>query len=146
MRRFPTLRLPTFLTAVFLMLEVTPVHAQTTLTLTGGVNRTSLGTDADGASRAPGFESLPRMSIGLAATLPVSDCLGGSSLEDGTLRRVDAWTFPRVMAMMGNMFGGFEEMPPGASFDADYEIATKPGSISGRSMSASPRALESTSG
>ena len=120
MKRFSTLLPPTLLTAVLLTLAA-PVRAQVTLSLMGGVNRTSLGTDADGASRAPVFESLTRMSIGLAATLPVSDRfglqLGGHYAEKGG--RLDVLG---VMAMMGDMFGGFEEMPPGASFDADYEM------------------------
>lgn len=119
MKRFPTLLLPALLTAVFLTLEATPVRAQTTLSLTGGVNRTSLATDADGASSV--FESLTRMSIGLAATLPVSDRfglqLGGRYVQKGG--RLDVLG---VLGMMGDMFGGLEEMPPGATFDADYEM------------------------
>ena len=121
MKRFPTLLFPTLLTAVFLTLGATPVRAQATLSLLGGVNRTSLSTDADGASRAPVFESLTRMSIGLAATLPVSDRfglqLGGRYAQKGG--RLDVLG---VLGMMGDMFGGFEDMPPGASFDADYEM------------------------
>ncbi len=118
MKRFPTLLLPTLLTAV-LVTPGAPVRAQTTLSLTGGVNRTSLDTDADGASSV--FESLTRMSIGLAATLPVSNRfglqLGGRYVQKGG--RLDVLG---VLGMMGNMFGGFEEMPPGASFDADYQM------------------------
>ena len=121
MKRFPTLLFPALLTAVFLTLGATPVRAQATLSLLGGVNRTSLSTDADGASRAPVFESLTRMSIGLAATLPVSDRfglqLGGRYAQKGG--RLDVLG---VLAMMGDVFGEFEDMPPGASFDADYEM------------------------
>lgn len=121
MKWFSTLLLPTLLTAVLLTLGATPVRAQATLSLTGGVNRTSLRTDADGSSRGPVFESLTRMSIGVAATLPVSDRfglqLGGRYAQKGG--RLDVLG---VLGMMGDMFGGFEEMPPGASFDADYEM------------------------
>ncbi len=119
MKRFPTLLLPTLLTVVCLT-PGAPVHAQTTLSLTGGVNITSLDTDNDG-TRSPGFESLARMSIGLAATLPVSDRfglqLGGRYAQKGG--RLDVL---RLMEMMGDMFGGFEEMPPGASLYIDYEM------------------------
>ena len=119
MKRFPTLLLPTLLTVVFLT-PGGPVRAQTTLSLTGGVNITSLDTDSDG-TRSPGFESLTRMSIGLAATLPVSDRfgfqLGGRYAQKGA--RLDVLG---ILGMMGDMFGGLEEMPPGASFDADYEM------------------------
>ena len=121
MKRFPTLLLPTLLTAVFLTLAV-PVRAQTTLSLTGGVNLTSLAADTEG-TLAPGFESLTRMSIGLAATIPVSDRfglqLGGRYAQKGG--RLDVLG---LMAMMDDIFGfgGFEEMPPGASFEADYEM------------------------
>ena len=119
MKRFSRLLLSTLLTAGFLTLDATPVRAQATLSLTGGVNRTSLSTDADGASSV--FESLTRMSIGLAATLPVSERfglqLGGRYAQKGG--RLDVLG---VLGMMGDMFGGFDEMPPGASFDADYEM------------------------
>lgn len=119
MKRSTTLLLPTLLTAVCLTLGA-PVRAQTTLSLTGGVNITSLDTDSDG-TRSPGFESLTRMSIGLAATLPVSDRfglqLGGRYAQKGA--RLDVLG---ILEMMGDMFGGLEEMPPGASFDADYEM------------------------
>ena len=121
MKRFPTLLGSALLTAVLLTLGATPVRGQTTLSLMGGVNRTSLSTDADGASRAPVFESLTRMSIGLAATLPLSDRfglqLGGRYAQKGG--RLDVLG---VLAMMGDMFGEFEDMPPGASFDADFEM------------------------
>lgn len=119
MNRLSTLVLPAVLTAVFLMPGAS-VRAQTTLSLTGGVNITSLDTDNDG-TRAPGFESLTRMSIGVAATLPVSDRfglqLGGRYAQKGG--RLDVLG---VLGMMDDMFGGFEEMPPGASFDADFEM------------------------
>jgi opacity protein-like surface antigen len=119
MNRLPTPLLPTLLTAVCLALGA-PVRAQTTLSLTGGVNITSMDADSDG-TRSPGFESLARMSIGLAATLPVTDRfglqLGGRYAQKGA--RLDVLG---VLEMMGDMFGGLEEMPPGASFDADYEM------------------------
>lgn len=119
MKRLPILLLPTLLTAVFLT-PGAPVRAQTTLSLTGGVNITSLDTDGDG-TLSPGFESLTRMSVGLAATLPVSERfglqLGGRYAQKGA--RLDVLG---VLEMMGDTFGGLEEMPPGASFDADYEM------------------------
>ena len=90
MKRFPTLLLPTLLTAVLLSLEVTHVRAQTTLSLTGGVNRTSLNVDADGAF-SPDFESLTRTSVGLAATIPVSDRFG-LQLGGRYAQREDVWT------------------------------------------------------
>lgn len=120
MKRFPTLLLPTLLTAVFLTLGATPVRAQATLSLTGGVSRTSLSTDSDGAL-APEFESLTRMSVGLAATIPVSDRfgvqLGGRYAQKGG--RLDV---VGMLAMMDDMFGGVEQMPPGARIDADFEM------------------------
>ncbi len=119
MNRLSKLVLPALLTAVCLM-PAAPVQAQTTLSLTGGVNITSMDTDSDG-TRSPGLESLTRMSVGLAATLPVSDRfglqLGGRYAQKGG--RLDVL---RLMEMMGDMFGGFEEMPPGASLDIDYEM------------------------
>ena len=52
-----------------------PVLAQTTLSLTGGLNRTAM--TADPPDRAVWrSESLTRMSVGLAATFPASEHLG----------------------------------------------------------------------
>lgn len=120
MKRFSTLLGSTLLTAVFLTLGATSVRAQATLSLTGGVNRTSLSTDSDGAL-APDFESLTRMSVGLAATIPVSDRfgvqLGGRYAQKGG--RLDV---VGMLAMMDDMFGGVEQMPPGARIDADFEM------------------------
>ncbi len=120
MKRCPTLLGSMLLTAVVLTLGATPVRGQTTLSLTGGVNITSLDTDSDG-TRSPGFESLTRMSIGLAATLPVSDRfglqLGGSYAQKGG--RLDVL---RLMEIVGDLLSGFEEMPPGGSLDIDYEM------------------------
>ncbi len=118
MKRFPTLLLHTLLTAVLLSLEVTHVRAQTTLSLTGGVNRTSLNVGADGAF-SPDFESLTRMSVGLAATIPVSDRfglqLGGRYAQKGG--RLDV-----IGVLMGGMMGGLEDIPPGTSFNADIKM------------------------
>lgn len=120
MKRFPTRLLPTLLAAAFLTLGATSVRAQATLSLTGGVNLTSLDADTNGAL-APDFESLTRMSIGLAATIPVSDRfelqLGGRYAQKGG--RLDVLG---LMEMMGDMLGGFEEAPPGTSLNADFEM------------------------
>lgn len=120
MKRFPTLLLPTLLTAVFLTLGATPVRAQTMLSLTGGVNRTSLNVDTDGAF-SPDFESLTRMSVGLAATIPVSDRfglqLGGRYAQKGG--RLDVLG---LMGMMGDMMGELDDMPSGTSLNADIKM------------------------
>lgn len=119
MKRFPTLLLPTLLTAVLLSLGVAPVRAQTTLSLTGGVNRTSLNVDADGAF-SPDLESLTRMSVGLAATIPVSDRfglqLGGRYAQKGG--RLDVIG----VLEMGDMMGGLEDIPSGTSLHADIKM------------------------
>jgi len=119
MKRFPTLLLPTLLIAVLLSLEVTHVRAQTTLSLTGGVNRTSLNVDADGAF-SPDFESLTRTSVGLAATIPVSDRfglqLGGRYAQKGG--RLDVIG----VLEMGDMMGGLDDIPSGTSLHADIKM------------------------
>lgn len=119
MKRGATLLLPTLLTAVLLM-PGAPVRAQGTLSLMGGVNLTSLDTDDDGAL-APDFESLTGMSVGLAATIPVTERfgvqLGGRYVQKGG--RADVLG---IMATLDDMFGGFEEMPPGTRIDVDFEM------------------------
>lgn len=119
MKRCPTLLLSALLTAV-LLVPGAPVQAQTTLSLTGGVNRTSLDIDAHEAF-SPDFESLTRMSVGIAATLPVSDRFGlrfgGHYAQKGA--RLDLLG---VFQMLDDMFGGFEEMPAGTALDADFEM------------------------
>lgn len=68
----PVLVLPAIL---FLLATASPVLAQTTLSLTGGLNRTAM--IADPPDRAVWrSESLTRMSAGLAATFPASEHLG----------------------------------------------------------------------
>ena len=118
MRQLPTILLPTLLTALSFMPGATSVRAQTTLSLTGGVNLTSMDHDADGAL-ALDFESLTGMSVGLAAAIPVTDQfgvrLGGRYVQKGG--RLDV-----LGIMMDDMFGGFGEMPPGTSMDADIEM------------------------
>lgn len=54
----------------------TPASAQTTLSLMGGVNRTSLDADRGPAPSAEILQSVNRTSVGLAATFPVSDRFG----------------------------------------------------------------------
>ncbi len=60
---------------LFLHATATPALAQTTLSLTGGLNRTAMRADPPdgGVWRS---ESLTRMSFGLAATFPASEHLG----------------------------------------------------------------------
>ncbi|MYE44162.1 MAG: PorT family protein [Acidobacteria bacterium] len=71
MRR-PSLVLPA---ALFLFATASPALAQTTLSLTGGLNRTTMTADPpDGIVWRS--ESLTRMSVGLAATFPASEHLG----------------------------------------------------------------------
>ena len=119
MKRCSTFLLPTLVTAVFLTLEATPVRAQATLSLTGGVNLATLH-DSD-ETLSPGLESLTRMSIGLAATLPVSDRfgvqIGGRYAQKGGRLNV-----LRVIATMDYTPSEIGEIPPGSSFDADYEM------------------------
>lgn len=68
----PPLVLPVVL---FLFATTSPVLAQTTLSLTGGLNRTTMTADPpDGIVWRS--ESLTRMSVGLAATFPASEHLG----------------------------------------------------------------------
>ena len=60
---------------LFLHATATPALAQTTLSLTGGLNRTAMTADPpDGAVWRS--ESLTRKSVGLAATFPASEHLG----------------------------------------------------------------------
>lgn len=68
----PSLVLPAVL---FLFATASPASAQTTLSLTGGLNRTTMTADPpDGIVWRS--ESLTRMSVGLAATFPASEHLG----------------------------------------------------------------------
>lgn len=53
-----------------------PASAQATLSLTGGVNLSTLAADAPSAGDIWHSESLARMSIGVAATLPVTEHVG----------------------------------------------------------------------
>lgn len=61
---------------LFVFAPTSPVSAQATLSLTGGVNLSTLAADAPSAREVWHSESLARMSIGLAATIPVSTHLG----------------------------------------------------------------------
>ena len=63
-----------FLIPLFLVLG-TPVSAQTTVSLMGGLNSATLDWDAD-VVPAWFFLSVKRMSVGLAATFPVSGRFG----------------------------------------------------------------------
>ena len=61
---------------LFVLASSSPVSAQATLSLTGGVNLSTLAADAPSARDVLHSESLARMSIGLAATVPASKYLG----------------------------------------------------------------------
>ena len=69
----PSLVLPVVL---FVLAASSPASAQATLSLTGGVNLSTLAADAPSARDVWHSESLARMSIGLAATVPASKYLG----------------------------------------------------------------------
>ena len=82
---------------LFLHATATPALAQTTLSLTGGLNRTAMRADSpEGAVWRS--ESLTRMSVGLAATFPASEHLGvqlgvAYSQKGGRLRGLDGDAF-----------------------------------------------------
>ena len=61
---------------LFVPAFTSPASAQATLSLTGGVNLSTLAADAPSVRDVWHSESLARMSIGLAATIPVSRHLG----------------------------------------------------------------------
>lgn len=61
---------------LFVFAPTSPVSAQATLSLTGGVNLSTLAADAPSARDLWHPESLARMSIGLAATVPASKYVG----------------------------------------------------------------------
>ena len=61
---------------LFILAPTAPGSAQATLSLTGGVNLSTLAADAPSARDVWHSESLARMSIGLAATVPASKHLG----------------------------------------------------------------------
>ncbi|MXW08304.1 MAG: PorT family protein [Gammaproteobacteria bacterium] len=62
--------------ALFALASRSPAAAQATLSLTGGVNLSTLAADAPSAGDIWHSESLARMSIGVAATLPVTKHVG----------------------------------------------------------------------
>lgn len=105
--------------ALFLFVR-TPVSAQTTVSLMGGLNRTSLDLDAPGAGTGF-FEPLNRRSVGLNASLPVSDRfavrLGGSySQKGGSLD---------VMGILSSVagVGVVPENPTSELDDLDFDAA-----------------------
>ncbi len=61
---------------LFVLVSSAPLSAQATLSLTGGVNLSTLAADAPSAGDVWHSESLARMSVGLAATIPASKHLG----------------------------------------------------------------------
>lgn len=61
---------------LFVLAPSSPASAQATLSLTGGVNLSTLAADAPSAREVWHSESLARMSIGLAATVPASKYMG----------------------------------------------------------------------
>lgn len=91
-------RPPLVLSAIlFLFATATPAVAQTTLSLTGGLNRTTM--TADPPDRTVWrSESLTRMSVGLAANFPAWEHLGlqlgvAYSQKGGRLSALDGDTF-----------------------------------------------------
>ena len=82
---------------LFLFATASPVLAQTTLSLTGGLNRTTMVADPPDRT-VWRSESLTRMSVGLAATFPASEHLGlevgvAYSQKGGRLSGMDGDTF-----------------------------------------------------
>ena len=70
-------RLPLVLIVMpFILAPTAPASAQATLSVTGGVNLSTLAADAPSARDVWHSESLARMSIGLAATVPASKHVG----------------------------------------------------------------------
>ena len=61
---------------LFVLAPTSPASAQATLSLTGGVNLSTLAADAPSAGDVWHSESLARMSIGVAATLPITQHVG----------------------------------------------------------------------
>ena len=62
---------PLLLTGL-LLVPATPAAGQTSLSLTGGINVASLEVDSSD-SLVPNLQSVSRISIGLAATIPTSE-------------------------------------------------------------------------
>ena len=58
-----------------LLVPATPAAGQTLLSLTGGINVASLEVDSSDPL-VPNLQSVSRMSIGLAATIPISERVG----------------------------------------------------------------------
>ena len=65
---------PLLLTGL-LLVPATPAAGQTSLSLTGGINVASLEVDSSDPL-VPNLQSVSRMSIGLAATIPISERVG----------------------------------------------------------------------
>ena len=61
---------------LFVLTPTSPTSAQATLSLTGGVNLSTLAADAPSTRDVWHSESLARMSVGLAATIPASEHIG----------------------------------------------------------------------
>ena len=76
---------PLLLTGL-LLVPATPAAGQTSLSLTGGINVASLEVDSSDPL-VPNLQSVSRMSIGLAATIPISERvaiqLGGAYSQKG---------------------------------------------------------------
>lgn len=87
-------RVSLFVPVMFLLVATgSPVLAQTTLSLTGGLNRTAMTADPPDRN-VWRSESLTRMSVGLAATFPASEHLGvqlgvAYAQKGGRLRGLD---------------------------------------------------------
>lgn len=110
------------LAALFLFAH-TPVSGQTTVSLTGGLNRTSLDLEAQGVG-AEFFEPVNRRAVGLSASFPVSDRfaiqLGGSYSQKGG--RLDVLGILSFVAGMGLVPEDLTSELDGLDFDAALEM------------------------
>ncbi len=85
---------PLLLTGL-LLVPATPAAGQTLLSLMGGINVASLEVDSSDPL-VPNLQSVSRMSIGLAATIPISEPGPGSNSAAPTLRREEVWRCKRT--------------------------------------------------
>ena len=77
--------------APFLLLTPAPTAAQVKLGVTGGLNLASVNVSSESAF-VPDFESVTRLSLGLSATIPLSETLG-LQLAGGYSQRGTMYTF-----------------------------------------------------
>ena len=79
------------ITAPFLLLTPAPTVAQIKLGVTGGLNLASVNVSSESAF-VPDFESVTRLSLGLSATIPLSETWG-LQLAGGYSQRGTMYTF-----------------------------------------------------